>query len=277
MFAHLQAGLDFAALGLSPTVHLFGINLMIRWYSLAYIAGILGGWWYLGRMIDSGGAPLNRVQADAFITWATVGIILGGRTGYVLFYDLPRFTADPLAIFKLWEGGMSFHGGMVGLAAAGLWFARVNGLNGLRLVDYVTCVGPIGQCFGRLANFNNGELWGRVTDSDYGIVFPGGGPLPRHPSQLYEAAFEGLLLLLLLGVLFWRTPARRYPGLLFGVGLAAFGVLRFGIEFFREPDVQVGYLTFGLTMGQWLCVPMVVIGLWLIVASQRRGAVALTA
>ena len=271
MFAYLYAAFDFASLGLTPTVHLFGIDLLLRWYSLAYIAGILGGWWYLGRMIDSGGAPLTRVQADAFVTWATVGIILGGRTGYVLFYDLPRFTADPVAIFKLWEGGMSFHGGMLGLAAAGLWFARINRLNGLRMCDYVTCVGPIGQCLGRLANFNNGELWGRVTGSDYGIVFPGAGPLPRHPSQLYEAAFEGLFLLLLLGLLFWRTPARRYPGLLFGTGLAVFGALRFGIEFFREPDVQVGYLTFGLTMGQWLCVPMVVAGIALTATAPARA------
>jgi len=270
MFEHMQIALDYRSLGLSPVLFEFH-GFALRWYSLAYIAGILGGWWYLGKMLDQPDAPMTRANADAFITWVTLGIILGGRLGYVLFYDLARFAADPLSIVRLWEGGMSFHGGAIGVTIAIVLFARQNGLNWLRVCDYVACVVPLGQGFGRLANFVNGELWGRVTGSDYGIIFPGGGPLPRHPSQLYEAAFEGLFLLLVLGFLFWRTPARRYPGMLVGAFTFGFGLLRFCIEFFREPDVQVGYLKFGLTMGQWLCAPMVLLGLYLMISSRGRA------
>ncbi len=276
MLGHAMIALDWTSLGLSPTLFEFH-GFALRWYSLAYIGGILGGWWLLTRMLASWGAPMTREHGDAFITWATVGIILGGRIGYVVFYDFVRFTHDPLAILRLWEGGMSFHGGLIGFVIAILLFARANKLDGLRICDYVACVSTIGQGLGRLANFVNGELWGRVTGTDWGVIFPGAGTEPRYPSQLFEFAGEGVLLFVILNLMFWRTRARSYPGLLIGVATFGFGVIRFGIEFFREPDVQVGYLAFGLTMGQWLCVPMVVIGLWLIVSSQRRGTVVPTA
>ena len=275
MLAHFQTALDFTSLGLSPVlfdVHLFGFDLALRWYSLAYIAGILGGWWYLGKLIDAGDAPLNRLQADAFITWATFGIILGGRAAYVLFYDPAKFAAHPADIVKLWEGGMSFHGGVVGMGLAVLGFARLNRLNWLRVLDYVTCVVPIGLLTGRLANFVNGELWGRPTGSDWGIVFPGADALPRYPSQLFEAGAEGLLLLAIMAWLFYRTPARHFPGRLSGAFLLGYGIFRFIIEFFREPDVQLGILSTGLSMGQTLCLPMLVGGLYLIATSAGRAS-----
>ena len=278
LLGHALIALDWTSLHLSPTVfpplHVLGLSLSLRWYSLAYIGGILGGWWLLTRMVMSWDSPMTRDHADAFITWATLGIILGGRIGYVLFYDFSRFAAHPLDIVKLWEGGMSFHGGAIGSVVAIYLFARVNGLKWLRILDYVACVEPIGQFLGRLANFVNGELWGRVTGSDWGIVFPDGGPLPRHPSQLYEATFEGLLLFAVMSFLFWRTQARAFPGMLAGAFTFGFGFLRFFIEFFRQPDIQVGYLALGLTMGQWLCLPMVVVGAYLMIASRGRTAAA---
>ena len=275
MLGHFQTALDFTSLGLSPVlfdIHLFGLDLALRWYSLAYIAGILGGWWYLGRLIDAGDAPLNRLQADAFITWATFGIILGGRAAYVIFYDPAKFAAHPGDIVKLWEGGMSFHGGVIGMGLAVLWFARLNRLNWLRVLDYTTCVVPFGLMTGRLANFVNGELWGRATGSDWGIIFPGGGALPRYPSQLFEAGAEGVLLLAIMAWLFWRSPARRYPGRLSGAFLLLYGIFRFVIEYFREPDAQLGILSTGLSMGQTLCLPMIAGGLYLIATSAGRAS-----
>ena len=236
------------------------------------IGGILLGWAYLKRMLARPQPPMTPVQADDFITWATLGIILGGRLGYVLFYNFQQYAQQPLEILKLWDGGMSFHGGAIGMIVAVLWFARRNRLNALRVGDYVACVVPIGQCFGRLANFVNGELFGRVTGSDYGIIFPGGGPLPRYPSQLYEAFGEGVVLFLLLAYLFWRTDARNRPGLLSGVFIGGFGLVRFIIEFFREPDSQIGYLALHLTMGQLLCLPMIVVGAVMIATSGSRAA-----
>ncbi|WP_419816274.1 prolipoprotein diacylglyceryl transferase [Glacieibacterium sp.] len=275
MLGQLHVAVDFATLGLSP--ELFSIGpfggfgpFALRWYSLAYIGGILLGWYYLTQLLKRPGAPMTRVQADDFITWATLGIIIGGRLGYVLFYNLDQYVAHPMEVFRLWDGGMSFHGGALGTTVAILVFARRNGLSFLRICDYVACVAPIGQGLGRLANFVNGELWGRPTGTDWGIIFPGGGPLARHPSQLYEAFAEGLVLLLVLSWMFWRTDARLRPGLLVGVGCGAFGLFRFIIEFFREPDAQVGYLTaLHLTMGQILCFPMILLGIALVIYSQR--------
>ncbi|MBV8971859.1 MAG: prolipoprotein diacylglyceryl transferase [Sphingomonadaceae bacterium] len=283
MLGHALIALDFRSLGFHPALftlpafHVAGLTigpLSLRWYSLAYIGGILGGWWLLTRMLRSWAPPMTLAQAEAFITWATLGIILGGRIGYILFYDFRRFAAHPVDVVKLWEGGMSFHGGVIGSLVAIFFFARRHGLNWLRIADYVACVEPIGQCLGRLANFVNGELWGRVTGTDWGIVFPDAGRAPRYPSQLFEAAGEGLLLFAVMSVLFWRTRARVHPGLLTGAAAAGFGAIRFAIEFFREPDAQVGYLAFGLTMGQLLCLPMIVGGAGLIVWSRRRTVAA---
>ena len=277
---HFQAAIDFASLGLRPEIieipafEAFGRSLgpfALRWYSLAYIAGIILGWAYLKRLLRAPNPPMSPLQADDFITWATLGIIGGGRLGYVLFYNLDQYLAKPMSILALWDGGMSFHGGLIGMVLAVLIFAARNGLSAVRVGDYIACVVPIGQTFGRLANFINGELYGRTTDVPWAVVFPEGGAVGRHPSQLYEAAGEGVLLLLVLAWLFYRTDARLRPGLLTGVFIGGFGLVRFIIEYFREPDRQLGYLAFDWTMGQWLCVPMIVVGAGVVAWSLRRA------
>lgn len=266
----MHVALDYTALGLSPVALEVG-PVVLRWYSLAYIAGILFSWWYLIRMIARGDAPFAKAQVDDFITWATLGVILGGRIAYVLFYDLPKFVADPISVFYLWEGGMSFHGGAAGVIIAVMLYANSQKISKLRLLDYVAVTAPVGLFFGRLANFVNGELWGRTTDVPWGVVFPGAGPLARHPSQLYEAVLEGLVLFAVLSWLFWRTRARLYPGLLAGVFGIGYGALRLIVELFREPDAQLGTLSTGLTMGQTLSLPLFVAGAWLILTSRRRA------
>jgi phosphatidylglycerol:prolipoprotein diacylglycerol transferase len=260
--------LSYADLHLSPVALNLGI-FQIRWYSLSYIAGILIGWWYLTKLIDQPGSPMARRHADDFVFYATLGIILGGRIFYVIFYD-PWMLKTPLQILKLWDGGMSFHGGAFGVVAAVWWLAKRNGLSMLRFLDYVACCGPFGLFFGRLANFVNGELWGRESNVPWAIIFPDAGPDPRHPSQLYEAGLEGLLLFAILWWLFWRTSARYKPGLLLGVFLVGYGSARFFVEFFREPDRQLGLLSWGLSMGQSLSAPMVVVGLWFILTAKGR-------
>jgi phosphatidylglycerol---prolipoprotein diacylglyceryl transferase len=261
---------SYESLHLSPVALDLGF-LQLRWYSLAYIGGIVIGWWYLTRLIRQPGAPMTRQHADDFVFYATLGIILGGRIGYVLFYD-PWMLKEPLQVLKLWQGGMSFHGGAFGTLVAVWWLTRSNGLSMLRFIDYVACCGPFGLFFGRLANFVNGELWGRITDVPWAIVFPGAeaGPYPRHPSQLYEAALEGILLFAILAFLFWRTNARYKPGMLLGVFLAGYGSARFLVEFVREPDVQLGILPWGLSMGQTLSLPMILVGLYLIATANNR-------
>jgi phosphatidylglycerol:prolipoprotein diacylglycerol transferase len=260
--------LSYADLHLSPVALNLGI-FQIRWYSLSYIAGILIGWWYLTKLIDQPGAPMARRHADDFVFYATLGIILGGRIFYVIFYD-PWMLKTPLQILKLWDGGMSFHGGAFGVVAAVWWLARRNGLSMLRFLDYVACCGPFGLFFGRLANFVNGELWGRESNVPWAIIFPDAGPDPRHPSQLYEAGLEGLLLFAILWWLFWRTNARYKPGLFLGVFLVGYGSARFFVEFFREPDRQLGLMSWGLSMGQSLSAPMVFVGLWFILTAKGR-------
>jgi phosphatidylglycerol:prolipoprotein diacylglycerol transferase len=266
--------IQFADLGLSPVAFHAG-PFTIRWYGLAYMAGIVLGWWYLTKLIDQPGAPMARRHADDFVFYATLGIILGGRLAYVIFYDPIPMLAHPLQIFKLWDGGMSFHGGALGVVVATWWLARRNDLSMVRFLDYIACCGPLGLFFGRIANFVNGELWGRPTDMPWGIVFPNtvGPGLPdpaRHPSQLYEAGLEGIVLFLILSFLFWRTDARYKPGLLLGVFLVGYGCSRFFVEFFREPDVQLGILPWGLSMGQTLSAPMVFVGLWFIITARNR-------
>ena len=246
----------------------------IRWYALAYIVGILLGWLYARALIRAeslwaGPAPLTPIDFDDFILWVTLGIILGGRTGYVLFYNPVHFAAHPAEIVQLWKGGMSFHGGFVGCVLAVVLFARWRRIPILSLGDITCAVAPIGLLLGRLANFINGELWGRPTDVPWAMVFPGGGPLPRHPSQLYEAGLEGLLL---LGVLWLaiRAGALRRPGLIIGAFALGYSVARIVCEFFREPDPQLGYLWGELTMGMLLSVPLLLTGIAFIVAALAR-------
>jgi phosphatidylglycerol:prolipoprotein diacylglycerol transferase len=262
--------LSYTDLHLSPVALDLGF-FQVRWYGLAYMAGILVGWWYLTRLIEQPGAPMARRHADDFIFYATIGILVGGRVAYVIFYD-PWMLKHPLDVFKLMNGGMSFHGGAFGVVLAIILLCRKNGLSPLRFLDYVACCGPFGLFFGRLANFVNGELWGRVTDVPWAIVFPtaDAGPYPRHPSQLYEAGLEGIILFAILAFLFWRTQARYKPGLLLGVFLVGYGSARFFVEFFREPDVQLGILPWGLSMGQTLSAPMVFAGLWFILTAKGR-------
>jgi len=251
--------------------------LAVRWYALGYIVGIIAGWFYARAIIRAqrlwGGTPAFAVaDYDDFVIWATLGIILGGRVGYVLFYNLPHFVGHPLEIFELWAGGMSFHGGVIGVILAIIFHARRRGLSMLSLGDVTTAVAPIGIFLVRLANFINGELWGRPTDVPWAMVFPHGGAIPRHPSQLYEAALEGVALLVVLGMLV-RLGALKRPGLVTGAFLLGYGVARVGCEFFREPDAQLGFLWGGLTMGMLLCIPLILAGIALLGVAVTRQPV----
>ncbi len=265
-----STAIHFDQLGLSPVALDLGF-FTLKWYSLAYLVGILVGYWYLLKLVAQPGSPMARRHADDMIFYATLGIIIGGRLAYVLFYQ-PDILRNPLDILKLWNGGMSFHGGVIGVSLAVLYMARKEKLSWLRIHDYVACCVPFGLFFGRLANFVNGELWGKETDVAWGIIFPTGGPFPRHPSQLYEAVLEGLLLFLILAFAFWKTRARYKPGLLVGIFLLGYGVFRFVVEFYREADAQLMEFAArtGLHMGQWLCVPMILGGLYLIITAKGR-------
>ena len=246
-------------------------GLPIRWYALAYLAGIFVGYWYLLKLIAQPGAPMARRHADDMIFYAMLGIILGGRLGYVLFYNLGNYIQKPLEIFKLWDGGMSLHGGVIGVLVAIWYVTKREKLSFLRFCDYIACVVPFGLFFGRLANFVNGELWGRATTVPWAIIFPGSGTMdPRHPSQLYEAGLEGIVMMAVLAFFFWRTDARYKPGFLFGMAAIIYGLSRFAVEFVREPDVQLGTLSWGLTMGQTLTIPMLLIGFWLVATAKGR-------
>ena len=263
--------IHFADLPLRPEVFTLGV-FTLRWYSIAYIAGILIGWWYLLKLLAQPGAPMARRHADDLVFYATLGIILGGRIGYVVFYA-PEMFLHPLRILRLWDGGMSFHGGVLGVSLGLILFARKHQLNWLRVHDYIACCVPFGLFFGRLANFVNGELWGKPSDVAWAIIFPRtGDDVARHPSQLYEAGLEGLALFALLWFAFWKTKARYDPGKLVGLFVLGYGVARFTVEFFREPDSQLREFAekTGLHMGQWLCVPMILGGLYLILTAAGR-------
>ncbi|MCX8133818.1 MAG: prolipoprotein diacylglyceryl transferase [Roseococcus sp.] len=237
----------------------------IRWYALAYIAGIVIGWRLARRLVEAAPAAGTARQMDDFVTWATLGIILGGRLGYVLFYRPGHYLQHPLEALMLWQGGMAFHGGALGVILAALWFCRREGLSPLAFGDRVAVVVPIGLFFGRLANFINGELWGRQTDLPWAMVFPGDpAQLPRHPSQLYQAGLEGIALFALM-LLLWSRPANRARvGLLTGALIAGYGVARSIGELFRQPDAHLGFLLGGATMGQLLSLPMIAVGAVLI-------------
>ncbi len=256
---------------IDPVLISFG-PVAIRWYSLAYIAGLLLGWRLLRRPVLSTPDVAGPGDADDYLVWATLGVILGGRLGYVLFYNAGIYLADPLSVFAVWRGGMSFHGGLLGVILATLLFCRRRGIDLWPFADRVACISPIGLFFGRLANFINGELFGRVTDVPWAVVFPRGGPEPRHPSQIYEALGEGAVLFALLIWLAQSEPIRRRPGFLTGVFLAGYGSVRTVVELFRQPDAHLGFLSFGSTMGQWLSVPLILAGVFLIVrARPLRG------
>ncbi|MBQ95136.1 MAG: prolipoprotein diacylglyceryl transferase [Actinobacteria bacterium] len=250
-------------LGLRP--YLFEIGgFQLRFYSLAYLVGILLAYWHLSKMIKAPGAPMAQRHADDLFFYCTLGVILGGRLGYAAFYKPELFGG--MELFKLWEGGMSFHGGVIGVLVAISWVAWRGGLNWLRICDYIAVNVPFAYMLGRLANFINGELYGRPVESDFplAMVFPTDpDQLARHPSQLYQAGFEGLLLGLLLFALFWKTRARYRAGLLVGLFTAGMGLGRFLMEFFREPDAHLAYVVVetGLSRGQWLSLPMIGIGL----------------
>ncbi len=246
--------IDPVALSLGP--------IEIRWYALAYLIGILLGWKYANHLAKKDGASRpNKDDIDNFVTWAIVGIVLGGRLGYILFYQLTYYMQNPAEILMVWHGGMSFHGGLLGVFVAMLIFAKVNEIKLLRLTDIVCAVAPVGLFFGRLANFANAELYGRFTNQPWGFVFPNAGDMPRHPSQLYEAALEGIVLFLILFLVMTNDKARNTPGLTSGLFLAGYGLFRGFVEFFREPDTQIGYIGDVFTMGQILCLPMIAAGI----------------
>jgi phosphatidylglycerol:prolipoprotein diacylglycerol transferase len=237
-------------------------SLQLRWYGLMYLAAFLLGW-ILGRWRASRpGSQWNKADVDDLLTCVMIGVIVGGRLGYVLFYDLPVYLHDPMEILRIWNGGMSFHGGLLGVLGAFWYFARTRQRKFLEVSDFIAPLVPQGLFFGRLGNFINGELWGKVSTLPWAVVFPHGGPEPRHPSQLYEALLEGLLLFVLLWIF---SGKKRALGRVSGLFALGYGVFRFAVEFVRVPDAQLGYLAFGwLTMGQLLCLPLMLIGLWLL-------------
>ena len=243
----------------------------IRWYALAYIAGIVLAWRLVLWLIDRGNGAWSRKDADDFVVWATVGIILGGRLGYVLFYKPEYYLFHPHEILFIWQGGMSFHGGLLGVTGAIVLFCRKRGRNLLTVADTIAVSGPIGLFFGRIANFINAELYGRTTDVAWAVVFPNGGPLPRHPSQLYEAGLEGIVLFAIMCFLYFGTTARYRPGFLTGVFVSGYAIARMFVELFREPDAHLGFIAGGITMGQILSLPLLLFGLFLIARALGRA------
>lgn len=244
--------------------------LEIRWYALAYIAGFILGWRSCLFLAGQGKTNPAPQFYDEFLTWAVIGTILGGRIGYILFYQPDFYLSHPFDMLEVWHGGMSFHGGLIGVLTVSFLFTRLHRLSYFAFTDILACVTPIGLGLGRMANFVNGELYGRVTDVPWAMVFPRDiDHLPRHPSQLYEAGLEGLALFIILMALSQIPAVRKRTGFLSGVFLALYSLFRFGVEFFREPDKQLGFLYGGATMGQLLCIPMFLFGVFLILRSQK--------
>ncbi|WP_438944408.1 prolipoprotein diacylglyceryl transferase [Pontixanthobacter luteolus] len=278
--------IQWADLGLTEGIELGFFTL--RWYSLAYLGGIIFGYWHLSKMIKAPGAPMAQRHADDLFFYCTLGIILGGRLGYALFYKpelFVGFEGDGFVsweLLRLWDGGMSFHGGLIGVLLAIAWVSRQGNLSFMRVCDYIAVNVPMGMMLGRLANFVNGELWGRTTDVPWAMSFPEiyngtliAGP-PRHPSQLYEAALEGLVLLIILLLMFWKTRARYRPGLLVGIFTVGVAGGRFIVEFFREPDAHLAEFAAntGLSMGQWLTIPLILLGLVVTLVALRKEPLA---
>ncbi|MCU9838857.1 prolipoprotein diacylglyceryl transferase [Ruegeria sp. WL0004] len=295
----MQAVLRFPEI--SPeifAISLFGMEFALRWYALAYIAGILIAWRLAiaavrrPQLWPGDAAPMTAQQVEDLLTWIILGVILGGRLGFVLFYQPAYYLANPAEILMVWQGGMAFHGGLLGVVAAAWIYAARHGIGRLQMADLVAHTVPPGLLLGRLANFINAELWGRPSDLPWAVIFPGAaaqdcpdvvGLCARHPSQLYEAALEGVLLGALVLWLVWRRGALKRPGMVTGVFLAGYGLARFIVEFFRQPDAQFVSLGnpqglawqingYGLTMGQALSLPMIALGLWLILRARRAAA-----
>ncbi|MDR6757733.1 phosphatidylglycerol:prolipoprotein diacylglycerol transferase [Mycoplana sp. BE70] len=249
--------------------------LAVHWYGLAYVTGILLGWFYARRLVTRADlwakdSPMTVAQLDDFLVWAALGIVLGGRIGYILFYDFAAIADNPLRAIEIWNGGMSFHGGLTGTAIAIVLFARKHKIAIWSLFDVVAAVAPIGLFFGRTANFVNGELWGKLSGAPWAFVFPNAGPFARHPSQLYEAGLEGLVLLSVLAVAVYGFKALKRPGFVTGLFVAGYALCRIFVEFFREPDAQIGYLFGGwLTMGMLLSLPMLALGLWAMLRARQ--------
>lgn len=263
---------------IDPVIFSIG-PLSVHWYGVAYVVGILLGWWFAKRVVSNDnlwpgtGSPIRALELDEFLTWAVVGIIAGGRLGYVLFYNLSAYLENPLSIFAIWDGGMSFHGGALGTIVAMVLFARSRGFSPFSLLDVIAAASCFGLFFGRMANFINSELWGRTSDVPWAIIFPNGGPEPRHPSQLYEAVLEGFLLFCLLAFFIYALKKLRQPGFVGGAWVFGYGLSRIIVEFFRQPDAQLGYLYGGwLTMGMILSLPMLAIGAWGMWSSRSRTA-----
>ncbi len=260
---------------IDPVIVEFG-PFALRWYALAYIVGIILAWRYMRNLVQNdrlwGGVKRpGLIDLDDFVLWGTLGIIIGGRLGYVLFYNPAYYFAHPAESFAVWSGGMSFHGGFAGTVVAMILFSRRRGLSVWTLFDLAGCAAPIGLFFGRIANFINGELWGRPSDVPWAIVFPGGGPDPRHPSQLYEAALEGILLFLVLRMLCRRFALLSKPGFMAGAFAFGYGTARSIAELYRMPDAQIGYLSGFLTMGMLLSAPMILAGLGTMIWAARRN------
>jgi phosphatidylglycerol:prolipoprotein diacylglycerol transferase len=251
--------------------------IVIRWYALAYIVGIVAGWRLALRLVERPPIFMDRVAIDDLVAWVTLGVILGGRLGYVLFYKPGHYLTNPLDALMLWHGGMSFHGGMIGVIVATIVFAHRRRIPALALLDIVALLAPIGLLLGRLANFINAELYGRASDVAWAMVFPTDRlQLPRHPSQLYEAFLEGLVLFAVLAWMAWRSGARARPGIIGGTFLIGYAIGRIIAEFFREPDAHLGFLFGGATMGQLLSLPMLVTGIAVVAYALSRPALAET-
>jgi phosphatidylglycerol:prolipoprotein diacylglycerol transferase len=295
----MQAALPFP--DISPeifTIPIFGMEFALRWYALAYIVGIVIGWRIVVATVKrpalwpGGTAPMKPADVEDLLTWVILGVILGGRLGYVLFYQPGYYLSNPMQILQVWEGGMAFHGGLMGVVLAVILFSRARGITWVSVADALCMVTPVGLLLGRIANFINAELWGRPTDLPWGVIFPGSaaqdcagvlaGMCARHPSQLYEAALEGLILGAVLLWLGWRRGALRLPGTLTGLFFAGYGMARFAVEFVRQPDAQ--FVTpgnplglafhvggYGLTMGQALSLPMIAFGLGMVLWARRRA------
>tara|TARA_B110000027_G_scaffold69154_1_gene73976 strand:- start:1341 stop:2171 length:831 start_codon:yes stop_codon:yes gene_type:complete len=256
-----------------PNINPVAIDLgfiQIRWYAISYVTGILLSWFLILRIIKNKQIQINSEVISELISNSILGIILGGRLGYVLFYNNEYFINNIIEIFKIWNGGMSFHGGLIGVIIATIYTSKKYKVPLLQLADLVAVVAPIGIFFGRVANFINGELYGRITTHPFGVIFPNGGDLPRHPSQIYEASFEGLFLFFILFLFLQSSYIRSKTGILTGLFIFFYGVVRFFIEFLREPDEHIGLLYLDLSMGQFLCLPMILIGIFFVIYGHKK-------